>query len=268
MKQNPAPATAYAVHPELTAAVGVVHAAIAKAKKVAEMIDGAAAAVAQLTGDIDALRQAIASAEVDEALSDDGDPKALRKAIERQRADLSTKEAELRSAQTRITAMEQKAPGTDAEVATAGEVLQREYQGWVVATKTALAADIEEAIKPLVDVMAKARAVGWQHNMSFLDDALVPDLLNYISVNYGIARASDLSTNRLTGRTASAEAQATVAEIRNVILPVEQALAAVKSHRPYVSLANRQKTPYVLKGWGSAYHGRAGQQASEAAAQS
>lgn len=249
MKQNPATVAAYAVHPQLTAAVEAVHAAIAKAKKVAEMVDGAAAKIVQLESEIDVLRHEIASAEVAEAMAEDGDPKALRKAIDRQKAELTAKEGDLRSAQTRVTVLEQSAPEYDVAVHAAGDLLNAEHRTWVVATKTVLSAEIEVAIKPLADVMAKARAVGWLHYRDFLDDAMVPDLQSYMPIHPGALRAADLSTNRLKGQLAGTEAQAAVDSIRDVIQPVEQALVIARSHVPYVPLERRRQAPYVIKGW-------------------
>lgn len=256
---------AYVVHPELLAAVEAVNASIERAKKIREIVDEAVKTVTSLTAEEAALKQEIAGLQVDEALAEDGGTKkALRKTIDGKKADLATKTADLASAQLKIVELEKRAPSVDAEVSANGVILQSEYQAWIASTKTVLAADIDEVIKPLVDAMAKARAVGWRHNMSFLDDALVPDLLTYVSVQHGAARASDLSTNRLKGKTPSAEAQAAVAQIRELIQPVEQALTAVKSHRPYETVESRQKSPYVMKGWGSAYHARTGSPAPEA----
>lgn len=251
MKQNPSTVFAYAIHPELTAAVEAVHAAIAQAKKVAEMVNEAAAKIPQLEAEIGVLRHEIASAEVAEALAEDGDPKATRKAIDRQKAELVAKESDLRSAQMRVTVLEQRAPEYDVAVRAAGEVLYTEHQTWVAATKTALAAEVEDAIRPLVDVMAKVRAVGWLHFRDFLDDAMVPDLFNYTPLHAGALRAADLSTNLLKGKPASVEAQTAVDSLKSVIQPVVEALAAAKSHRSYVPLAARQLTPYVIKGWTS-----------------
>lgn len=251
MKQNPATVFAYAIHPELTAAVEAAHAAIAQAKKVAEMVNEAAAKIPQLEAEIGVLRHEIASAEVAEALADDGDRKVLRKAIERQKAELVAKEGDLRSAQTRVTVLEQRAPEYDVAVRAAGEVLHAEHQTWLVATKTALSVEIEVAIKPLVDVMAKARVVGWRHLADFLDDAMVPDLLNYTSIYRSALKAADVSTNRLKGQLASAEGLIAVEAIRSAIQPVEHALVAVRSYRPYMPLAARQVKPYEIKGWTS-----------------
>lgn len=251
MKQIPATVFAYAIHPELTAAVEAVHASIAKVKKVVEMVDEAAAKIVQLEGEIGVLRHEIASAEVAEAMAEDGDPKALRKAIDRQKAELTAKEGDLRSAQTRVTVLEQRAPEYDKAVHAAGDVLNAEHRTWVAATKSALSAEVEVAIKPLADVMAKARAVGWLHYRDFLDDAMVPDLQSYTRMFPGALRAADLSTNRLKGQAAGAEAQAVADAIREAIQPAEQALAAARSYVPYVPLERRRPTPYVIKGWSS-----------------
>jgi hypothetical protein len=236
----------YAPSAELLAARDAVEAARQRSARVREQVDATAMQITALEGEVHKLQTDLANREAERALADDGAAKKLDAEIKRLAGDLDSKSRELNRARNLLQALETKAPEIDEEVRAAGTVLQSEQGIWASNAAQALRNELQEAVRPLVRVMARARAVGGPELRDFLSAALVPDPEGFMRFPVSGGGWVNQGTNLLDAPPDEIGAAAARAISEN-LKPVRESLAAVRSHGDYVPLAKRPK-PYVRKG--------------------
>lgn len=247
MENQPTTISPYAVTPELHAARTAVEAARGKSKKLADLVNTTAAQATTLEADAQRLQTELAAEEGALAMAEGAAVKRHEKSVERLSGELEGKEKELKRARAKIAALEGMAPGIDDEVTAAGTALSIELGMWGQSVTAALSAELGEAVKPLVGVMAKARAIGAPLFLDFLQAAYVPDPIGFMRIMTRSDGWDNRGRNLLDGIGESqwtAEADAISAQLS----PVKLAMSAARIHREYVPLARRQG-PYVRKGY-------------------
>ncbi len=234
-------AEVYALTPEVIQAIEAVHDAIARRKVLDEAVNEAPARIAALEQEADRMRGELARLDADIALCDDAEVPAKERAIKKLDGDLSTKETELRRARARLDALEARAPEIDAAVSEAGYVLNLETNSLAESFKERISEELREAVKPLLPILEKARAVGPLMN-DFCQAAYLPDPAGfYLARSNNNANFANIGFNLLSG------ASGLPNPINEVMAPVNAALAAWRGHKPYLPLAKRP-VPYVRKG--------------------
>lgn len=245
---EPAP---YVLSSEMQAAIQAVHDALGRRKTLDEATNAAPAQIAELEQEANRLRGEIASREADIIWCADTEVPAAEGAIAKLSDELITRETELRRAKSRLDALEARAPELDAAVDQAGYMLNLEVgmQGEIFRAR--ISEELREAVKPLLPILEKARAMGPLFN-DYLQAAYLPDPEGFIlGLRSNGAISSNVGVNLLNG----------VSNVPNpiteVMAPVNAALNALRSHRAYVPLAKRPK-PYVMKGAWDGPGGRTG----------
>ena len=231
----------YALTPEVKAAIQDVHDAVARRKLLDEATDASPARIAEIEQDANRLRGEIASQEADIALCDEAEAPAKEKAIRKLADELTAKERELNRAKARLEALEARAPEIDAAIDEAARMLNLEVGMLAESFKVRISEELREAVKPLLPIMEKARAVG-RPCSDYFQAAYLPDAGGFVLSNKYIGAISGhVGANLLDS--ASGEPN----PITEVMAPVYAALNMLRAHRAYVPLAKRPK-PYVRKG--------------------
>ncbi|MGA3845967.1 hypothetical protein ACI2UC_20310 [Ralstonia nicotianae] len=231
----------YALTPEVETAIQAVHDALARRKLLDEAANASPARIAEIEQEANHLRGEIASQEADIVLCDEAEAPAKEKAIRKLADELTAKERELSRARARLDALEARAPEIDAAIDEAARMLKLEVSMLAGSFKVRICEELREAVKPLLPIMERARAVGLPFN-DYFQAAYLPDPEGFIlSTQYIGAISGHVGVNLLNG--ASGEPN----PITEVMAPVNAALNALRAHRPYVPLAKRPK-PYVRKG--------------------
>lgn len=246
----------YAISPELVAAKDELDSAKQKATKLRQRVDEAAADAVALKLEVDSLTLELSGKQADRALADDDQVKALDGEIKKLIEKVDAKSRELNRMNALVEALEAKAPQVDEDVAVAKNLLNWERGVWVGSILDTLRDELAEAVRPLIGVLAKAKAMS-QCSEGLRDTLLaawVPDPQNFMRMTNG-AYSCNQGRNLLDGRPDEhqrAEAEA----ITIALLPINQLISA--PHSEYVPLAKRPK-PYVRKGY--TMHGRAADEA-------
>ncbi|WP_343661101.1 hypothetical protein [Ralstonia sp.] len=240
-KQEADKQSGYALTPEVKAAIQDVHDALARRKLLDEAADASPARIAEIEQDANRLRGEISSQEADIALCDEAEVPAKEKAVRKLADELTVKERELSRAKARLDALEARAPEIDAAIDEAAHTLNLEVGMLAESFKVRISEELREAVKPLLPIMEKARAVGRPFN-DYFQAAYLPDPEGFI-VNTKSAGAifGHVGVNLLNGTSGEPN------PITEVMEPVNAALNALRAHRAYVPLAKRPK-PYVRKG--------------------
>jgi len=244
MKTTKTEATAYAVTPELNAAVESVHAALARRLALDSAVDTLPETIAGLEADAARLRGELGTTEAKLAMSAGAQMKELESACQTLTDSLSKKEIEIRRAKARVVALEGMAAEVDEAVQTAGTLLNQEV-GFVAGDfKVEIAREMREAVGPVLEVLAKARAVGLGQFNDVFAAAYLPEIEGFMIVG-GASNVSGeyIGTNLLDAFCNTPESDAIAA----VLKPAKDALAAARSYRPYVPLAKRP-APYRIQG--------------------
>ncbi|CBJ50351.1 hypothetical protein [Ralstonia solanacearum] len=240
-KQDANEQSGYALTPEVKAAVQDVHDALARRKLLDEAANASPARIEEIEREANHLRGEIASQEADIVLCDEAEVPAKEKAIRKLADELTAKERELSRAKARLNALEARAPEIDAAIDEAARMLNLEVGMLAESFKVRICEELREAVKPLLPIMDKARAMGRPFN-DYFQAAYLPDPEGFIlSTQYIGAISGHVGVNLLNG--ASGEPN----PIMEVMAPVNEALNALRAHRAYVPLAKRPK-PYVRKG--------------------
>jgi len=231
----------YALTPEVKAAIQDVHDALARRKLLDEATEASPARIAEIEHEANRLRGEIASREADIALCDEAEAPAKEKTIRKLADELTAKERELNRAKARLEALEARAPEIDMAVDDAARTLNLEVSMLGESFKVRICEELREAVKPLLPILEKARAVGRPFN-DYFQAAYLPDPEGFVLSNKYIGAISGHAGVNLLD-SASGESN----PITEVMAPVRAALNALCAHRAYVPLAKRPK-PYVRKG--------------------
>jgi len=238
-------ASAYDISPELNAAVETVHFALGRRKTLDEAINALPKAISDLERQASSLTSELGSVEAELALSSGAQAKNLEQSCEQLNDTVSKKEIEIKRAKSKIVALEGMAPEMDEAIVTAGGLLNMEVGFLAGDIKSQIAKEMRDAVIPVLAVIAKARVAGLGQFNDFLAAAYLPDPEGFMIAG---GSAIDVTSNyrglNLLDRSYSTpETDALVAALK----PVRDAIAAVRSHKPYIPLANRP-TPYQIKG--------------------
>lgn len=240
-KQEANQQCAYALSPEVTAAIRDVHDALARRKLLDDAANTSPARIEEIEQEANRLRGEIASREADIVLCAEAEVPAKEKAIRKLADELTAKETELNRAKARLDALEARAPEIDAAIDEAAHMLNLEVGMLAESFKARISEELREAVKPLLPIMEKARAVGRPFN-DYFQAAYLPDPEGFIlSTQYTGANFGHVGVNLLNG--VSGEPN----PITEAMGPLNEALNALRAHRAYVPLAKRPK-PYVRKG--------------------
>jgi hypothetical protein len=240
-KQEMSKQGAYALTPEMDAAIQAVHDALARRAVLDEAVKEGPARIAALEQEANRIRGEIASREADIVWLPGSEVPAMEKAIKKLSDDLSTKETELRRARARLDALEARAPEIDAAIAEAGYALNLERNMLAEDFKARISEQLREAVKPLLPLIEQARAVGPMLN-DFCQAAYLPDPVGFILANSNLGTTvGNVGVNLLN------DASGLPNPIAEAMAPVNAALNAFRAHRPYVRLSERPR-PYVIKG--------------------
>lgn len=210
------------------------------------------AAVSAMPATIEALRQRVqeltenlGSIEAELALCPPGAAaKRLERDSETRTAELAVAENEVKRAIAKLSALESKiAPEVDAAMAEAALTLHREIGIDTRERKKQIADELRHAVKPLLEVLAKAKAVdvAYQFNDLF-QVSFVPDYENFVFLG---ASSQELHSgfNLLNALPDSEEARQVTLEFA----PLRNARRIVTAYKEYVPLAKRPG-PYQIKG--------------------
>ncbi|WP_342616977.1 hypothetical protein [Rhodoferax sp. GW822-FHT02A01] len=237
----------YLPTPELIAAKDAVIVARKQAEKLRQRVDESAADIVTQNAELDRLTRELSEKQADRALADDDQVKALDAEIKKLIDKVDAKSRELNRTRNLIEALEVKAPEVDAAVVDAQQILGIERHIWSEVIIDAIRDELEAAVRPLIGVMAKAKAFGRFNGFlsDFLNAAWVPaDPKSFLRAANG-AYAYNIGRNLLDGSPDDAQ-RAHADAIVAAVAPIYQQLNM--KHAEYVPLDKRPK-PYVKKGY-------------------
>ena len=200
------------------------------------------------------VRDELAQHEADAALSEGGGDDEIRsmRAADQTRSSLSFAEREIDDFQRNLAALEAAAPAIDEAVTQAGVELNREIQMFGDNYRASIAAELCVLVAPLLSALVRTRAVGLGlFDVSFTDDACLGDPETFISLGRD-NHLDYLGANLTDCRNASGAPDDPLVQ---ALKPVRAALSALRRHRAYVPIAQRQQ-PYALRGCNEGPGGR------------
>lgn len=245
MKKQSTNAARYALTLEITAAHLAVEAARQKSSRHSEQVNLVAAQIAELDSEIPLLEKGLADHEAAMTFAEDSEIAAMEKTAMRLSTVIEMKARVLNRSRAKLKALEDMAPSVDDEVVTAGGSLRLEVGIWMQGVVQELSEELSEALKPVIGILAKARAIGGSELSDFLASVSVPDPVDCKLVP-AASGAYNIGSN-LLDLPADADQQAAANELHSQIAPVRRAATEACGHAAYIPLARRPK-PYVIKG--------------------
>lgn len=239
----------YQPSPALIVAREAIEAAQARCKKLASQVDETAALLPSLEADVQRTQTDLAAEEGALALCEKADVKRHEKAIERLSTELADKERDLRRARAKIEALEGMAPELDEQVAARASEAQVEKGIWIQEAIATLSVEIEQAVKPLQAVIAKARAMqssfAQQELQDFVQAVWLPEPQGFMRLQsqHGL---DNVGTN-LLGQ-CDEVGQAAAHGVAEALSQLQRVLSGARAHSAYIPLAKRSK-PYVRRGY-------------------
>lgn len=241
--------SAYTPRTELGQAVDAVHKALADRKTLDAKVDAMPEAIAVIEQNVAKLEAELGAKEGDHAIADEGT--AQQKKLAKEIADLTSKlfveQQSLRSAHIRLVGLEGKAPQLDEEVRACTQDLQIEVTSYFESVKPALSAELEQAVKPILGILAKARVFG-RPMQDTVRSLFIPDPVGFVLREHPLLQGYHYDGKNLLEGDPSEEQQAEAHAISEMIAPAFRALAAGSAHQEYVPLEKRPKK-YVIKGY-------------------
>jgi hypothetical protein len=240
---EPAAAFEYAPSPETLAAIERLNAALERRAKLDSAVDAAPREIALLEAAVNRQRGELNDLQAEAALAINGKSEvSLLQDFDTRRAELNLLMQNLELARGKLVSLETRAPAIDAEIQAAAAELNRERTVDGYRFRSHISVELQAALPPLRAVVEKARALSTVGFASFFGDFLntlqLYDPVGLMTYSLG-PQGHDLLAADQNDKTEHA-----VVERLKV---VQKAQTAVRTHRPYVPLAQRPQ-PYQIKG--------------------
>lgn len=234
-----------ALSPKLTATIENIKTIRARRDTLDAVTNAMPQTIADLKVKAASIADSLATKEGNLALLSGTEAKKLEGEYTTQGTALAVAEVEVNRAEAKLEALETKiAPEIDAAMKEAEIDLTREISIDADERKARIAIELREAVKPILKVLAKARAANFtgQFNDLFMC-AYVPDVDGFKFFGGSHSLADFVGKNLLSEASSTPEAE----EIKAILAPAREAIVIAKSYQPYVPLSKRP-APYQIKG--------------------
>jgi hypothetical protein len=216
---------------------------LARRAKMLEQVDADAAALPGKEALLQSKASEAADADAERSIASDDAVRTIDAKLKRVRGEEDAASRDLNQTRARLQALESKIETSDEAVRSAANVLSAEIGALEARLTSAISSELAAALRPVIAVLAKARAIGGPQMTLLASSAVVPDPAARID----ITGQSTFCSNLLDAEPDEQQAGAADA-IRQAMLPFRATLAKARGLPSYVPLSKRPP-PYVRRGY-------------------
>jgi hypothetical protein len=216
---------------------------IARRAKMLEQVDADAAALPGKEALLQSKASEAADVDAERSIASEDAVRTIDAKLKRVRGEEDAASRDLNQTRARLEALESKIETSDEAVRSAANTLSAEIGALEARLTSEISCELAAALRPVIAVLAKARAIGGPQMTLLASSAVVPDP----AAGIDIVGRSTFCSNLLDAVPDELQAGAADA-IRQTMLPLRATLAKARGLPSYVPLSKRPK-PYVRRGY-------------------